>query len=96
MSRIESRPAKARSARWEYVFFVDVEGHQADAKVAARSASSRHAATLPQDPGVLPHRVELRHRHEDGSLRTLALVRALDRALPARQADFQNWRASSD
>jgi len=35
MSRIESRPAKARSARWEYVFFIDVEGHQSDAKVAA-------------------------------------------------------------
>jgi chorismate mutase/prephenate dehydratase len=35
MSRIESRPAKARSERWEYVFFVDVEGHQSDAKVAA-------------------------------------------------------------
>ena len=35
MSRIESRPAKARSARWEYVFFIDVEGHQTDAKVAA-------------------------------------------------------------
>ena len=35
MSRIESRPAKARSARWEYVFFIDVEGHLSDAKVAA-------------------------------------------------------------
>lgn len=35
MSRIESRPAKARSALWEYVFFIDVEGHRADARVAA-------------------------------------------------------------
>ncbi len=35
MSRIESRPAKARSARWEYVFFIDIEGHQSDAKLAA-------------------------------------------------------------
>ena len=35
MSRIESRPAKARSARWEYVFFIDLEGHQSDAGVAA-------------------------------------------------------------
>ena len=33
MSRIESRPARARSALWEYVFFIDVEGHQADPKV---------------------------------------------------------------
>jgi chorismate mutase/prephenate dehydratase len=35
MSRIESRPARARSARWEYVFFIDIEGHQSDAKLAA-------------------------------------------------------------
>jgi chorismate mutase/prephenate dehydratase len=33
MSRIESRPARARSSLWEYVFFIDVEGHQADPKV---------------------------------------------------------------
>lgn len=35
MSRIESRPAKARSARWEYVFFIDLEGHQSDARLCA-------------------------------------------------------------
>ena len=36
MSRIESRPARAmRSMLWEYVFFIDVEGHQADAPIAA-------------------------------------------------------------
>jgi chorismate mutase/prephenate dehydratase len=38
MTRIESRPArrgwKSGSALWEYVFFVDVEGHQKDAPVA--------------------------------------------------------------
>jgi len=32
MTRLESRPA--RTARWEYVFFVDIEGHQQDANVA--------------------------------------------------------------
>ena len=30
MSRIESRPSRARSSLWEYVFFIDIEGHQAD------------------------------------------------------------------
>src|SRR5437868_12451877 len=35
MTRIESRPARSRSALWEYVFFIDVEGHQKDAPVAA-------------------------------------------------------------
>ena len=32
MTRLESRPA--RTARWEYVFYVDIEGHQQDANVA--------------------------------------------------------------
>jgi chorismate mutase/prephenate dehydratase len=34
MTRIESRPSRARSALWEYVFFIDIEGHQKDDKVA--------------------------------------------------------------
>src|SRR5438132_2053948 len=34
MTRIESRPSRSRSALWEYVFFIDLEGHQKDAPVA--------------------------------------------------------------
>ncbi len=33
MSRIESRPARGRA--WDYMFFVDVEGHQRDPHIAA-------------------------------------------------------------
>jgi chorismate mutase/prephenate dehydratase len=33
MSRLESRPA--RNGAWEYNFFIDIEGHSADANVAA-------------------------------------------------------------
>ncbi|PIQ81956.1 MAG: prephenate dehydratase, partial [Candidatus Omnitrophica bacterium CG11_big_fil_rev_8_21_14_0_20_64_10] len=33
MSRIESRPSKRRA--WEYLFFVDLEGHRSDKRVAA-------------------------------------------------------------
>jgi chorismate mutase/prephenate dehydratase len=33
MTRFESRPA--RTGLWEYLFFVDIAGHQQDAKVAA-------------------------------------------------------------
>ncbi len=33
MSRLESRPS--RTGLWQYVFFVDIEGHQEDANVAA-------------------------------------------------------------
>jgi chorismate mutase/prephenate dehydratase len=32
MTRIESRPS--RQAMWEYVFYIDVEGHREDAAVA--------------------------------------------------------------
>src|SRR4051812_18196929 len=34
MTRIESRPARSATALWEYMFFIDVDGHQQDARVA--------------------------------------------------------------
>jgi chorismate mutase/prephenate dehydratase len=39
MTRIESRPARAKTALWEYVFFIDVEGHEKDERVAAAIAA---------------------------------------------------------
>jgi chorismate mutase/prephenate dehydratase len=54
MSRIESRPAKARSARWEYVFFIDLEGHQSDAKVAAAIAELKQRAPFLKVLGSYP------------------------------------------
>ena len=54
MSRIESRPARARSARWEYVFFIDLEGHQADAGVAAAIAGLRQRAPFFKILGSYP------------------------------------------
>lgn len=45
MSKLESRPA--RSANWEYVFFVVCEGHRNDPRLATTLAEiSRHAAFL--------------------------------------------------
>lgn len=45
MSKLESRPA--RSANWEYVFFVVCEGHRADPHLAQTLAEiGRHAAFL--------------------------------------------------
>jgi chorismate mutase/prephenate dehydratase len=54
MSRIESRPAKARSARWEYVFFIDLEGHQSDAKLAAAIAELKARAPFLKVLGSYP------------------------------------------
>lgn len=42
MTRIESRPS--RQSAWDYVFFVDIEGHHQDAKIAqALQAMAEHA-----------------------------------------------------
>jgi len=45
MTRLESRPA--RTGRWEYVFYIDIEGHQQEPRVAkALAALGRKAAFL--------------------------------------------------
>jgi len=58
MSRIESRPARrgreGGSARWEYVFFIDLEGHQTDARVAAALAELRQRAPFLKVLGSYP------------------------------------------
>jgi chorismate mutase/prephenate dehydratase len=54
MSRIESRPARARTALWEYLFFIDVEGHQQDAHVAAALAALRAKAPYLKILGSYP------------------------------------------
>ena len=55
MSRIESRPSRAmRDALWEYVFFIDVQGHQSDARVAAALAELRQKAPFLKILGSYP------------------------------------------
>jgi len=55
MTRIESRPARAmRSALWEYVFFIDLEGHQDDARVAAALDALRRKAPFLKVLGSYP------------------------------------------
>jgi chorismate mutase/prephenate dehydratase len=52
MTKLESRPA--RSGLWEYVFFMDVEGHQDDAKVAAALVELRKVAAFVKVLGSYP------------------------------------------
>ncbi|MEA3195531.1 MAG: chorismate mutase / prephenate dehydratase [Betaproteobacteria bacterium] len=54
MSRIESRPSRAKSGRWEYVFFIDVEGHQKDAAVSRALAALGEKAPLLKILGSYP------------------------------------------
>ena len=55
MSRFESRPA--RTGLWEYVFFVDLIGHQTDAAVAAALAELGQKAPMLKLLGSYPSAV---------------------------------------
>lgn len=52
MTKLESRPA--RSGLWEYVFFLDIEGHKLDAKVTAALAELKQVAAFVKVLGSYP------------------------------------------
>ena len=52
MTRIESRPS--RQSTWDYVFFVDIEGHQQNPKVAQALAALEQEAALFKVLGSYP------------------------------------------
>lgn len=52
MTKLESRPAG--SGLWEYVFYMDIEGHQDDFKVAAALAELRQVAAFVKILGSYP------------------------------------------
>jgi chorismate mutase/prephenate dehydratase len=52
MTRLESRPA--RSGLWEYVFYMDIEGHQSEARVAAALAELKQVAAFVKVLGSYP------------------------------------------
>ena len=55
MTRIESRPS--RRGMWDYVFFIDCEGHREDANVAAALAELEHEASFLKVLGSYPRSV---------------------------------------
>jgi chorismate mutase/prephenate dehydratase len=55
MSRLESRPSRRR--KWDYVFFVDLEGHVADEPVAKALADLKPRASLCKVLGSYPRAV---------------------------------------
>ncbi len=52
MTKLESRPS--RTGLWEYVFYVDIEGHQADSKVAAALNQLKQIAAFVKVLGSYP------------------------------------------
>jgi chorismate mutase/prephenate dehydratase len=52
LSRLESRPA--RSGLWEYLFFVDIEGHKQDENVVKALAEVGAKATFVKILGSYP------------------------------------------
>jgi chorismate mutase / prephenate dehydratase len=52
MSRLESRPA--RSGQWEYVFFIDLEGHPSQPSVAAVVEGLRRTSAFLRVLGSYP------------------------------------------
>jgi chorismate mutase/prephenate dehydratase len=55
MTRIESRPSRRR--KWDYVFFIDLEGHAEDAPVAKALAELRKRASLFRVLGSYPRAI---------------------------------------
>ena len=53
MTRFESRPA--RTGRWDYYFYVDIEGHASDAKVAQALTELQVQAAFFKILGSYPH-----------------------------------------
>ncbi len=55
MTHFESRPARGfGGSRWEYVFYIDVEGHREDARVAAALDELRRRAGYVKELGSYP------------------------------------------
>jgi len=52
MTRIESRPA--RTGRWQYVFFIDIEGHVQDDSVQQVLTELRAVTALCKVLGAYP------------------------------------------
>jgi chorismate mutase/prephenate dehydratase len=55
LSRIESRPSRRR--KWDYVFFIDLEGHAQDAAVARALAELQKRASLFRVLGSYPRAI---------------------------------------
>ena len=52
MTKLESRPSK--QGLWDYVFFIDIEGHKTDPKIAAALTELEQRASVVKVLGSYP------------------------------------------
>jgi len=52
LTKFESRPS--RTGLWEYLFFIDIEGHESDGRVQAALAQLRETAAFVKVVGSYP------------------------------------------
>jgi chorismate mutase/prephenate dehydratase len=58
MSRLESRPARGfGGSRWEYVFYIDIEGHRSEPAVTRALEELRRRAGFVKELGSYPKAV---------------------------------------
>lgn len=58
MTRFESRPARGfGGSRWEYVFFIDVEGHRSEASIAAALEEMKSCVGFLKELGSYPRAI---------------------------------------
>ena len=55
MTRIESRPSRRKN--WDYVFFIDIEGHAAEDPIASALAELEERSSLFRVLGAYPKAV---------------------------------------
>jgi chorismate mutase/prephenate dehydratase len=55
LTRIESRPSRRK--KWDYVFFLDLEGHVEDARVATALAELKERSSLYRVLGSYPRSI---------------------------------------
>ena len=85
MTRIESRPSRKR--KWDYVFFIDIEGHVGDPAVAAGAGGAAEARLAVQGARLLPAGRTLSEQLPGRIRVTARVVRGTDRR-SRRQVDL--------
>ena len=93
MSRLESRPA--RTGLWEYLFFVDLEGHATDPPVRRRARRAARQGAVPQAAGIVSRRRLLRLPADQRPMTAIRTARATTSITATRRRSRRSTCAGS-